>query len=342
MFNNDLVAVELGHEHIKILVGSRKKVKYCGAIKTPEEAFVNDNIVNSHKLSRAILAFLEENNIKTKRVSFTVHGQDIVVRHMETPIMDTRDIIKSLQWELSQYLPEEGKDYYNDYEIVDKINTPDKKAYKVMVASISKEKVDKYVGLSKKLKMKLSAIDIAPNNISRVFRNAHKLKTGMESVGIMNIGLYSSNFTILSSGNLFIQRDIPFGIKNVSDVVFPYSADKPEESIKNFLRVFSFISENEDNSVNDSVKFIFREAFYNFDKLIQFYTTGRINKFLDMIYIIGEGAEIKGIDSYVQAYFSTNAEIVESAKEIGIKTVLPKDFRFRYYINNLGLLFRKE
>jgi type IV pilus assembly protein PilM len=249
--------------------------------------------------------------------------------------------LKSLQWEIAQYLPSEGQNYYTDYEITDKINTKEKKVYKVMVVSIPKEKVDKYVILANKLKMKLSAIDIAPNNVSRVFRNVHKFKKEIESIGVIQIGMYNSNLTILDKDSLFIEREIPFGIKDAAEVVFPFGKSKPEESAKNFLRVFNFYGE-EESSVDSTVKSLFDDVFYSFDKIIQFYNTGKVNKQLDMIYIIGEGAEIKGIDNYVQNHFSTNVEIVETSTEIGIKTKLPKDCSFRYHANNIGLLLRKE
>jgi type IV pilus assembly protein PilM len=341
MFERELVAVELGHEYIKILAGSKNKVKCCGTIKTPQEAFVEDNIVNIQKLAKTITGFLKENNLSTKRISFTVHGQDIVVRHIETPIMDSKGILKSLQWEIAQYLPGEGQDYYNDYEIIDKINTKEKKVYKIMVVSIPKKKVDLYVDLANKLGMNLSAIDISPNNVSRVFRNVHNLKKEIESIGVIQIGLYNSNFTILDKGRLFIERDVPFGIKNPAEIVFPFGTSKPEESAKNFLRVFNFYGE-EESSIDTSVKALFDEIFYSFGKIIQYYTTGKVNKSLDMIYIIGEGTEIKGIDNYVQEHFSTNVEIVEAPEEIGIKTKLPKECSFKYYVNNIGLLLRKE
>jgi type IV pilus assembly protein PilM len=341
MFGRDLVAVELGNEYIKILAGSKSKVKCCGTIKTPEEAFVRDKIINIQKIAKAISGFLKENNITTRRISFTVHGEDIVVRHMETPIMDRKNIPKSLQWEIAQYLPEEGQNYYNDYEIIEKINTKEKKVYKLMVVSVPKEKIDKYVALANKMNMSLSAIDIASNNVSRVFRNVHKLKKGIESVGIMQIGLYNTNFTILEKGRLFIERDIPFGIKNLSDEVFPFGKSKPEESAENFLRVFNLYGEDE-NPVDLRVKSLFNEAFYSFDRVIQFYTTGKMNKSLDMIYITGEGAEIKGIDNYVEEHFQTTADTVETSKEIGIKTKLPQECSFNHYVNNIGLLLRKE
>jgi type IV pilus assembly protein PilM len=341
MFERDLVTLELGNEYIKILVGSKKSIKCFETIKTPDAAYAEDNIVDVQKLAAVILKFLQENNIKTNKVSFTVNGQDIVVRHMETPIMDRNSMIKTLQWEVSQYLPDEGKDYYHDFEITDKINNKEKKVYKTLVVSVPKQKIDKYVALAEKLGLQLSAIDISSNNISRVFRNVHKLKKSIESIGIVQIGLYNSNFTILEKGRLFIQRDVSFGIKNVADEMFPFGKTRTEETAKHFLKAFSFDDDNENTVVNE-VRTQFDTLFYSFEKIIQFYSTGKINKNLDMIYIVGEGSEILGIVNYVKKYFSTTVELADFPEEIGITTKFPKDCSIRYYANNVGLLLRKE
>jgi type IV pilus assembly protein PilM len=341
MFKKDLVTVEFGNEYIKIVVGTKEKVKFFGTIKTPEESFVEDNIVNIQKLAKAVSSFLKSNDVKIDRISFTIQGQDIVVRHIETPILDRKGLLKAVQWELSQYLPEEGKNYYHDYEIIEKVSNKELKVFKIMVVSVPKEKIDKYVAVAEKLRLKLEAIDIASNNVSRAFREVHKIKKEIQSIGIIQIGLYNSNFTILNNGRLFIQRDVAFGIKNVADELYPFGKSRPEESARNFLDNFTLNGESE-NTVVSSIKAQFDTLFYSFDKIIQFYTTGKINKNLDMIYIIGEGTQISGIDNYVQNYYSATVELVESPEEIGIKTKLPTDCSFKYYVNNIGLLLRKE
>lgn len=342
MFDKSLITIEVANKDIKILAGNKNRIKCFGAIKTPEEAFVDDKIVNVQQIAKSISAFLRHNGIGIKDVSFAVQGQDIVIRHMETPIMDRKGIMKTLQWEVSQYLPDAGENYYFDYEITDKINSKEKRAYKVMVVSVPKVKIDSYIELAKKLKLNLSAIDIAPNNVCRVFRNVHKLKDDIESIGVMQIGTFSSTFTVIDNGKLFIEREVPFGINTVSSTVQSEDNASPAQDIAATLLSDFNLYNNDGNEFYNSVKSRFESVLSTFDMVIQFYTTGKAKKTLDMIYIIGEGADIKGLDTYVHNKFSTPVEIADDLREIGIKMKLPKEFKFKDYVNTLGLQLRKE
>ena len=127
MAGNMHLAIDIGSSYIKLLLGNKQKIKQCGLIKTPENSVVDDNIVKLDAISEVIKNFFRENNIKPSDVSFALHGQDIVIRHIEIPIMNPKTIIKTVEWEINQYLPENGRNHYIDYEIIEKINTKDKK-----------------------------------------------------------------------------------------------------------------------------------------------------------------------------------------------------------------------
>jgi type IV pilus assembly protein PilM len=341
MFSKSTIAIEIGARDIKILVGNKNEVKCFGTIKTPDEAFSEDKIINVKAISNVLSAFLKENGIRSKRVSFAVQGQDVVIRHMEIPIMDNQGIWETLQWEVSQFLPDGGQDYYSDYEITDKIITQEKRVYKVLSVSVPKDKIDRYIKLSQRLQFKLGAIDIAPNNISRVFRNVHKSKKDIRSIGIIHIGSESSNFTILDRGKLFIEREVPFGLYNCANEISYYVNLNSEVLMARFINEFSFDKVNE-NETFERVGSRFDVMLSAFQSIIQFYTTGRAQKTLDYLYVIGEGADIKGIDEYINTFFDTPTEIVNLPQEIGLSIKLPVGCDIKRYANNLGLLLRKE
>jgi type IV pilus assembly protein PilM len=341
MFEKNLITIEIGDKDIKILAGNKNRIKCFGAVKTPEDSFMDDKIVDVQKLARAISDFLKEKRLGIKEVSFAIQGQDIVIRHMETPVMDRKGIRSSLEWEVSQFLPDGGKDYYFDFEITDKISTKEKRMYKVMVVSVPKDKIEKYMELAQKLKLNLAAIDIAPNNVCRVFKNVHKRKKDVESIGVMHVGINSSTFTILDKGKLFIEREVPFGVNNAAREISYDESLSMDIAVNQFVQEFSFLKADEDR-IFKRVSSRFDSVFSTFETIIQFYTTGRSKKSLDMIYIIGEGAEIKGIDTYIRNYFNTASEIAEANSELGVTMKLPKDYNFKRYVNSMGLLLRKE
>ena len=81
---------------------------------------------------------------------------------------------------MNQYLPKDAGEYIIDYEIIEKIETAEKKALKLLVAAVPKEKVKKLVKLSEMLNLEIVAIDITSNCACRVFKDISKKDTSMK------------------------------------------------------------------------------------------------------------------------------------------------------------------
>jgi type IV pilus assembly protein PilM len=340
MFEKNLISIEIGYSDIKIVEGSKNAIKTFGTIKTPEGCYIDDCPTDIPKLSKTILDFLKYERIKPKEVAFVIQGQDIVIRHMETPIMDRKGIMKTVQWEVSQYLPGGGADYLSDYQIIETIVNREKKAYQLMIVSVPKKKIDKYIEVTEALRLKLSAIDIAPNNICRVFSRLNKLYGSLEAVGIVNMGTNNSIFSILEKDKLVISREIPFGLSAAACERYQSNMASQEE-ISNLIKDYSLENIGEGtNAAHEKTPFV--TVMSTFEKLIQFYASGKTKKSLDRIYIIGEGSEIRGISSYAQAYLNTPVEVPRTIRDIGINLKSPVGFNFRGYVNTMGLLLRKE
>jgi type IV pilus assembly protein PilM len=191
------LAIDIGNRNIKLLVGNNKKIFHNATIETPLEAIEDNKIVDIEKVYKAINDYILRNSIKAKSVCFSIHGQDVVVRHIEVPIMEKKSLGNTVEWEINQYLPENGTNHYLDYEIVDKENTAEKKVYKLLTVAAPKEKVDSYVELAEKLELKIEAVDIAANCVARVFANSVKNGKEFRSIGIIDIGTKSSSIVVM-------------------------------------------------------------------------------------------------------------------------------------------------
>lgn len=341
MFSKDTLAIDIGSSYIKILLGNKQKVKLSGIIKTPEKSVVDDNILDVAAVKDAISSFINENSLKASEVSYAIHGQDIVIRHIEVPIMDDKGIRNSVEWEICQYLPENGINYYTDYEILDKVNTKDKKAYNILVVAAPKGKIDKYIELSKYLGYKLKAVDIGANCISRVFR---QMAVGEEnsSIGVVDLGHRSSNIIILDKGKLFIEREVAFGIRNAIIEITRKLGIDDEAAYAYLFQKYDFNHISQDNEIEKAVQALFDNALSSFENVIQFYTTGKTKKNLDKIFLIGGGCNIPGISNYIMDYYGSPTYIADSTSKVALKTKLPVGFDFKVYVNALGLILRKE
>ena len=339
---NGSLAVDIGSSYIKIICGNGKKVKFCGLVKTPEGSVKDGSINDITKVKETIENFLAQNNIKATEVSYTISGQDMVIRHTEIPIMEKNNIEKTIEWEMGQYLPENGLNYYISYEIIEKINTKEKKTCKVLAAAAPKAKIDKYVELTEALRLKLKAIDVNANCISRVFSHNSRSQKEKENIAIIDIGYKSSSITVLDRGKLFIEKEISFGIEDAVNVISKKLSFNHEEAYSYLFESMNISSIDQGNDAQLGVQILFEDAFSTFEKVIQFYSSENLQQKIDKIYITGGGSELIGIDAYVNSYMNLPVLMINQSllNSIGIK--IPDNCDVNIYINTIGLMLRKE
>lgn len=341
MFERDALGVYIDDNKIELIVGKRREIKAFEVLKTPEGSVIDDKIINIEPIKDVIKEYMNKNNIKIKDLKISISGQDIVIRHIEIPIMEEKNIRKSVEWEISQYLPDNGENHYIDFEILEKVEDDDKKIYKILTVAALKEKIDNYLNLSKSLNLKLKAIDVSANCIARIFKTDKK-NISEESIGIINIGDKSSNIVIVENGRLFMEREVPFGTDNVVRDISKRLSLSEEASLTYLKENFDFKNLNENREVDRRIQTLFDNMFSAFLKVIQFYATGKVKKNLDAIYITGSQNDIKGMSYYISNYFSTPVKDINSLKGTRIKMRLKESFDLKKYTNVFGLMLRKE
>lgn len=335
------IAVDIGSTFIKVMVGNKQKVRLCDRLETPGGSISEDKIIDNGAISRVLLEYLRKNNVKSKDISFVVHGQDIIVRHTETPIIDDEGVRNSVEWEIKQYLPENGQNHFISYEIIDKAVSVEKKIYKILAVAAPREKVDNYIVLAESMKMNLKAIDIASNCIGRTFREL-VIKKFINSVGVIDIGSSTISIVVLDKGKLFIEREVPFGMDAILDDMVKKNGVSYEEAYKQLLSNFSFDNSMEPSELSKKILYLFNNVFSSFEKIIEFYTTGKQEKSLDQIYVMGGANAIGGLDKYISNYLESPVTLVDDISKLFLKIQLPKDCDIKFYIGTLGLLLRKE
>lgn len=340
VFNQNLMIVDAEDIYTKIVVSKNKKIIEADKIETPEGTVKNNSIQDSSAVAEKINEFKAKNNIQVSNVVFVIKGQDVVVRHLEVPIMKAQEIEKSVKWEISQSLPEQGDDYYIDFEIVDKIENEEKKVYKLLVAAVQKEKIHKYVEISKKLNMKLIAVDLEANCISRVFSKRYDKNKNEESIGIVEIGEKESSIIILDKGKLFIERELFFGINNIINQLTMKSSMTEEEAKGYLIEKIDLVNINEADENEVRIKRLFDNVFTSFEKVIQFFYSGRAKRSLDKVYLIGEGTQVKNIENYVKNFLNTDTEVVDNSFATYIN--IGENCDIKEYLSLFGVLFRNN
>lgn len=342
MSNANKLAVDIGSSNIKILYGTSRAVKQFGLINTPLDSIVDNKIMNVDLICDVINDFLKSKKIKTKNISYSINGQDISVSHLELPGMNETNLTKSVIWEVNKNLPNNGDNYYIDYQILNTSKLNGNKIQKVIAVGAPTDKIDKYVELSEKLKLKITAIDLAANSIARVFSEVGMMKKQNKSIGIIDIGNKTTEIIIIENGKLFIEREVPFGRVNFIREIARKRQIENDEALEYLSKDFNFEDIHENDEVENRIRSLFDNVLSSFQKVIQFYGTGKTQKLLDEIYITGGGCQIKGINKYVANFLGSPAEVADSPLKIRKKVKLPIGCDFKYYLSTYGILLRRD
>lgn len=342
MFNRKVIAIDIGDGYIKVLVGSNQRVKLCGLIETPENSVMNNNIIKVEAVRYSINEFLRQNRVMDGYVSFVLWGNDIFVRHLDMPLMEEKSLKKLVEWEIAQSLPDSGRNYYINYEVLKRINRKNNKTCEILVVASPKGKINKFIELSHELGLKLKSIDISANCLARVLKYSIDASNDNISVGIIDTVCGNFRVIILDEGKLFIERELQIGVKNIIKEIKNCLCIDESAACEYLYNEFNINKIGNDKDVDKRVQFIFENALSAFEKVIQFYTRGKIKKSLDSIYISGGESRIAGIEEYTKDFFGCPVYIIGSSETSIGNIKLPKNFDFKNYINALGLLLRKE
>lgn len=338
--SNEIISIDIGNKYTKIIVGNSSRVLSYDKELTPQGAVFEDALQNINILSTLIKSILTKKNINTKDVCFVIRGRDIVIRHIEVPLMGMDKLDEAVVWEITQYLPELASDYYIDYQIANRATFKSDKVYKVMVVAAPKKKLDKYIQLASILELKVKAIDVAANSVARVFAGIYHFNKSLESIGVLDIGAMSTSISILDKGSLFIEREIPIGVSQMAESFGSNFTNDPDKFHENFITKFNLLNAEVDNSAQGKIKAMFDNLMEVLQKITSFYRGGNYEKKLDYVFLLGAGCEVYGIEKYVKESIGADVRALISMEELNLKMQVPYGFDARFYSNCLGMLFR--
>ncbi len=333
------LAVDISDNILKAVYGNSSSIKCAEILKLEDNCITDGKIIDMEAVRKALDGFIVKTNIKNRNVSFSIHGQDVVVRQIECPALKEKGLREAAEWEIGQNLPGGGENHYIDYEVLDKKDIKKNKSVKLMVAAAPREKVDQLISLSQKLKLKVQSVDVYSNCIVRVF---NRICRNGKAVGILDMGDVTTSFTIIDNGKLFIDREVPFGLNNIKYFLARRENIGLEFVDKHIYESIDFSALRTTDEVQSRMKIMLDNMCSTFQNVIRFYNMGRTEQDLEYIYVIGAGAKLKGFEFYIKSYFGCKVQSLSSQKVMNHKIKLPSDVDYSKFISTIGLLMRKE
>ena len=324
--SNKKLSIQITDTSINILIGNKNKIYETHTIELENGDCKDGNVRDKDSIVKLLNDYLYVNGRDVKNVSFVLRGSDIITRYIEVPILKNDALIEAVNFEFKQFIPDID-DYYMNYEIVEKINTKEKKAYKILLVAATKEKINPIIEIAEEIGKELEVIDILSNSLARVLKSSDHIASE-ESTGIFYFGADSSTLGIIEGNVLKFERNLPFGIKNIFNEVYEEAAVTALDS-KQVTNVF----EN-----NEQLMMNFENLLASVNNTVRYYNSEKNNKPVTNFIIICADMIMTNMEKYLEKYFELPCILVNDPSDLGLKLKF-KD-NFPKYISSYGLLLR--
>lgn len=324
--SNKKLSIQITDTSINILIGNKNKIYETHTIELENGDCKDGNVRDKDSIVKLLNDYLDVNGRDVKNVSFVLRGSDIITRYIEVPILKNDALIEAVNFEFKQFIPDID-DYYMNYEIVEKINTKEKKAYKILLVAATKEKINPIIEIAEEIGKELEVIDILSNSLARVLKSSDHIASE-ESTGIFYFGADSSTLGIIEGNVLKFERNLPFGIKNIFNEVYEEAAVTALDS-KQVINVF----EN-----NEQLMMNFENLLASVNNTVRYYNSEKNNKPVTNFIIICADMIMTNMEKYLEKYFELPCILVKDPSDLGLKLKF-KD-NFPKYISSYGLLLR--
>ncbi len=172
-------------------------------------------------------------------VHLTINSLNSTIRYVELPHMPLDEVRAALKLNSAAYLRQSFENYTFDICSLDaegavaltsKIKkvkgapAPTHGKSKALVAGISTAEVVLYFHAVRRAGIKPSSLQLAPVSLINAFETAYPQIIAAQAVALLDVGFFSSSFTILERGQPSLTRSVPIGGKHVTDYMAQISS----------------------------------------------------------------------------------------------------------------------
>lgn len=352
MFNNKVLSIDIGSKNIKIVLAKQNKnnvlVEKATLIQTPHNSYKDGNILNMESLKSVINKYIKNENIKAKKTICTVQSTSIINREIVLPIAKKEEEMNTMvRFEIEQYLPIMFDDYVIEYKILEIFSEENIKKGRITVAALPKTIAEDYLKLVKELNLIPVALDMNSNAVSKLYESKVTINNENSSfdktVAVIDIGHNHINLNMISNGVLEFSRVIPVGSSEIDTTIANMSNVSLEEAEKrkiensNLNNINNLISlEMLNDVVKDSVNTWMQEI----RRLFRYYKNIKRENKIEEIYLYGGGADIKGLEDYLEKELDIPVVKIEKISTIKLGKEV-QDIKLNQYLNCTGSIIRK-
>ncbi len=334
-----VLSIEVGIESTKVCevdYGKKSPYVYHTLMFSNPENSVEDGIIRDKDAFSAVLQEnLDKAGIKNSNVVFTVKSNKIATREVIIPLVADKKIQGIINSSAREYFPMDLSDYTISYRVIEKRNHKDEKNISVLVLAAPAELIRSYYAIARMLRLHIINMDYIGNSYYQVM-----VKEVGKGVNIaVHIDELDSIVTIIDNGNLALQRNVNFGIRNLTDAVmnepilnkqskeeayyylcnetvlnyqFSKSLSLEKEPVAYQVGNDGFNKAKAEQRAKEDVTLVVQDLLRNIVRILDYYNTKSAGRNIAAIYVTGLGAKIHGISRLMNNEMGLEVKNVEN------------------------------
>lgn len=329
-----VLTIEVGNDFIKIceaqqLKGKSVTVHNAVSIQTPEGAIEDGIIRDMPAVANAIKNAMTEEQIVASSATFILSSARVATKEVIIPVVKKEKIQEMINVNASEYFPVNIDDYVLSYTVLETKNTKDEKKTRVLVFAAPEMMVKGYYELAEELKMKVNAVDYIGNSTLQLI----KIQIDERPTLVIQMGMDSTIVSVMNHNVLQLQRTVPYGESLLLNEVMEDKKVSAKVAIELMGQAKLVKPYLEDDKTTGSLKYLVS----NVNRVVEYYTGRNAEAPLQTAVIIGDGAEVLGLEDLFTNELNLHTERVtllknvESYNRIKLSTSLLK-----LYMANIG------
>lgn len=326
-----ILGIEIGSSNIKLVEVKKKGatlvVQKFSLLNTPEDAISNGVISKMEPIQKVITQALKENKYRARKTVAVVQSNAIIIRNAVMEKQPEKVIRQLLELKGEDYLPISQGQYQIDFKILREIEEKETVKEELLLVAAPNAIIFPIANLIKNLKLVPVQISIPSEAVESVFGGRNRMVyDSPEGVLVLDIGGKNTTVTIICQGRAILTRTIEFGVSSISEVL-EKAYEKPSDS------------EEQDKYLSELIR---PQIEYNIiseiERILQFYYSNYNMGNIKKIYLIGGGANIKGLRAYMRDALNIPTEKFNAFNTVIERQGIEFESYSRFYVNILGAI----
>ncbi|MCB0342836.1 MAG: type IV pilus assembly protein PilM [Pseudobdellovibrionaceae bacterium] len=208
-----IIGLDIGTSTIKLAeldVSKRSATLVSfGMLETPPNSVSGGEVIDSGAIGATIGQLVEDVNSKRKLAATSLWGTSVIVKRISIPRMEESLIAEQIRWEAEQYIPYDVNEVNLAFQVLKQANKSPETMDILLVAAVQ-EKAFKSAETIELAGLKCAILDVAGFALANCFFRSYGDRATGNAL-LLNVGATTTNFVVVSKGEVVFCRDIPVG-----------------------------------------------------------------------------------------------------------------------------------